>query len=79
LLKKETDRGGLIRLMTHTIKFKNEFRETQTLKTTLYDLIESILDELNEDEARLTVQVVLYMLKSNEAKFINDVQKSQEF
>ena len=65
--------------MTHTIKFKNEFRETQTLKTTLYDLIESILEELNEDEARLTVQVVLYMLKSNEAKFINDVQKSKEF
>lgn len=65
--------------MTHMIKFKNEFRETQTLKTTLYDLIESILDELNEDEARLIVQVVLYMLKSNEAKFINDVQKSQEF
>ena len=64
--------------MTQTIKFKNEFRETQTLKTTLYDLIESILEELNEDEARLTVQVVLYMLKSNEAKFINDVQKSQE-
>jgi hypothetical protein len=65
--------------MTQTIKFKNEFRETQTLKTTLYDLIESILEELNEDEARLIVQVVLYMLKSNEAKFINDVQKSQEF
>jgi hypothetical protein len=65
--------------MTQTIKFKNEFRETQTLKTTLYDLIESILEELNEDEAKLTVQVVLYMLKSNEAKFINDVQKSQEF
>jgi hypothetical protein len=65
--------------MTQTIKFKNESRETQTLKTTLYDLIESILEELNEDEARLTVQVVLYMLKSNEAKFINDVQKSQEF
>ena len=65
--------------MTHMIKFKNEFRETQTLKTTLYDLIESILDELNEDEARLIVQVVLYMLKSNEAKFISDVQKSQEF
>jgi hypothetical protein len=65
--------------MTQTIKFKNEFRETQTLKTTLYDLIESILEELNEDEARLTVQVVLYMLKSNEAKFINDVQKSQKF
>ena len=65
--------------MTHMIKFKNEFRETQTLKTTLYDLIESILDELNEDDARLIVQVVLYMLKSNEAKFINDVQKSQEF
>ena len=64
--------------MTQTIKFKNEFRETQTLKTTLYDLIESILEELNEDEAKLTVQVVLYMLKSNEAKFINDVQKSQE-
>ena len=65
--------------MTHMIKFKNEFRETQTLKTTLYDLIESILDELNEDDARLIVQVVLYMLKSNEAKFISDVQKSQEF
>jgi hypothetical protein len=65
--------------MTNMIKFKDEFRETQTLKTTLYDLIESILEELNEDEARLTVQVVLYMLKSNEAKFINDVQKSQEF
>ena len=64
--------------MTQTIKFKNEFRETQTLKTTLYDLIESILEELNEDEAKLTVQVVLYMLKSNEAKFINHVQKSQE-
>jgi hypothetical protein len=65
--------------MTQTIKFKNEFRETQTLKTTLYDLIESILEELNEDEAKLTVQVVLYMLKSNEGKFINDVEKSQEF
>ena len=65
--------------MTQTIKFKNEFRETQTLKTTLYDLIESILEELNEDEAKLAVQVVLYMLKSNEAKFINDVEKSQEF
>ena len=65
--------------MTQTIRFKNEFRETQTLKTTLYDLIESILEELNEDEAKLTVQVVLYMLKSNEAKFINDVEKSQEF
>lgn len=65
--------------MTQTIKFKNEFRETQTLKTTLYDLIESILEELNEDEAKLAVQVILYMLKSNEAKFINDVEKSQEF
>jgi hypothetical protein len=65
--------------MTETIRFKNEFRETQTLKTTLYDLIESILEELDEDEVRLTVQVVLYMLKCNEAKFINDVQKSQEF
>ena len=64
--------------MTQTIKFKNEFRETQTLKTTLFDLIESILEELNEDEAKLTVRVVLYMLKSNEAKFINHVQKSQE-
>ena len=65
--------------MTQTIKFKNEFRETLTLKTTLYDLIESILEELNEDEAKLTMQVILYMLKSNEAKFINDVQKSQKF
>lgn len=63
--------------MTQTIKFKNEFRETQILKTTLYDLIESILEELNEDEANLAVQVVLYMLKSTEAKFINDVQKFQ--
>jgi hypothetical protein len=66
-------------MMTQTIKFKNEFRETHTLKTTLYDLIESILEELNEDEAKLTMQVILYMLKSNEAKFINHVEKSQEF
>ena len=65
--------------MTQTITFKNASRESLTLKTTLYDLIESILEELNEDEAKLTVQVVLYMLKSTEAKFINDVQMSQEF
>ena len=65
--------------MTQTITFKNASRESLTLKTTLYDLIESILEELNEDEANLAVQVVLYMLKSTEAKFINDVQKSQEF
>ena len=61
--------------MTQTITFKNASREFLTLKTTLYDLIESILEELNEDEARLAVQVVLYMLKSTEAKFINNVQK----
>ena len=65
--------------MTQTITFKNASRESLTLKTTLYDLIESILEELNEDEANLAVQVVLYMLKSTEAKFVNDVQKSQEF
>ena len=65
--------------MTQRITFKNASRESLTLKTTLYDLIESILEELNEDEANLAVQVVLYMLKSTEAKFINDVQKSQEF
>jgi len=65
--------------MTQTITFKNASRESLTLKTTLYDLIESILEELNEDEAKVAVQVVLYMLKSTEAKFINDVQKSQEF
>ena len=62
--------------MTQTITFKNASRESLTLKTTLYDLIESILEELNEDEANLAVQVVLYILKSTEAKFINnDVQK----
>jgi hypothetical protein len=65
--------------MTQTITFKNASRESLTLKTTLYELIESILEELNEDEAKLAVQVVLYMLKSTEAKFINDVQKAQEF
>jgi hypothetical protein len=65
--------------MTQTITFKNASRESLTLKTTLYDLIESILEQLNEDEANLAVQVVLYMLKSTEAKFINDVQKIQEF
>jgi hypothetical protein len=65
--------------MTQTITFKNASRESLTLKTTLYDLIESIIEELNEDEAKLTVQVVLYMLKTSEAKFINDFQKSQEF
>jgi hypothetical protein len=65
--------------MTQTITFKNASRESLTLKTTLYDLIESILEELNEDETKLAVQVVLYMLKSTEAKFINDVQKSREF
>jgi hypothetical protein len=65
--------------MTQTITFKNASRESLTLKTTLYDLIESIIEELNEDEAKLIVQVVLYMLKSTEAKFINDVQKFQEF
>jgi hypothetical protein len=65
--------------MSQKITFKNASRESLTLKTTLYDLIESILEELNEDEANLAVQVVLYMLKSTEAKFINDVQKSQEF
>ena len=65
--------------MTQTITFKNASRESLTLRTTLYDLIESILEELNEDEANLAVQVVLYMLKSTEAKFVNDVQKSQEF
>jgi hypothetical protein len=65
--------------MTQTITFKNASRESLTLKTTLYDLIESILEELNEDEAKLAVQVVLYMLKPTEAKFINDVQMSVEF
>jgi hypothetical protein len=65
--------------MTQTITFKNASRESLTLKTTLYDLIESILEELNEDEAKLAVQVVLYMLKTTEAKFINDVQMSVEF
>ena len=65
--------------MTQTITFKNASRESLTLKTTLYDLIESIIEELNEDEAKLTVQVVLYMLKTSEAKFINDFKKSQEF
>jgi hypothetical protein len=65
--------------MTQTITYKNASRESLTLKTTLYDLIESILEELNEDETKLAVQVILYMLKTTEAKFINDVQMSPEF
>jgi hypothetical protein len=65
--------------MTQAIILKNAPTESLTLKTTLYDLIESIIEELNEDEAKLTVQVVLYMLKTTEAKFINDAQKPKNF
>jgi hypothetical protein len=48
---------------------KNAFSESLTLKTTLYDLIESIYEELKEDEADLIVQIVSHMLKSTRAKF----------
>ena len=65
--------------MTQPMTLKNAFRESLTLKTTLYDLIESSYEELNEDEADLIVQIVLHMLKSTRAKFISDVQKFQKF
>ena len=63
--------------MTQAIILKNAFTESLTLKTTLYDLIESIDEELKEDEADLIVQIVSHMLKSNRAKFIGDVKKFQ--
>jgi hypothetical protein len=65
--------------MTQTMTLKNAFPESLTLKTTLYDLIESIYEELKDDEADLIVQIVLHMLKSTRAKFISDVQKFQKF
>jgi hypothetical protein len=58
---------------------KNAFTESLTLKTTLYDVIESIYEELKEDEEDHIVQIVLHMLKSTRAKFVSDVQKFQKF
>ncbi len=63
--------------MTQAIILKNAFTESLTLKTTLYDLIESIYEELKEDEADLIVQIVSHMLKSTRAKFIGHVKKLQ--
>jgi hypothetical protein len=63
--------------MTQAIVLNNAFTESLTLKTTLYDLIESIYEELKEDEADLIVQIVSHMLKSTRAKFIGDGQKFQ--
>jgi hypothetical protein len=63
--------------MTQAIILNNALTESLTLKTTLYDLIESIYEELKEDEADLIVQIVSHMLKSTRAKFIGDGQKFQ--
>ena len=63
--------------MTQAIILKNTFTESLTLKTTLYDLIESINEELKEDETDLMVQIVSHMLKSTRAKFIGDIKKFQ--
>ena len=63
--------------MTQEIILKNAFAESLTLKSTFYDLIESIDEELKEGEAELIVQIVSHMLKSNRAKFIGDVKKLQ--
>jgi hypothetical protein len=65
--------------MTQTMTLKNAFTESLTLKTTLFDLIESIYEELKEDETDLIVQIVSHMLKSTRAKFDGDVQKFQNF
>jgi protein tyrosine phosphatase len=58
---------------------KNAFTESLTLKTTLYDVIESIYEELKEDEEDDIVQIVLHMLKSTRAKFVSDVEKFKKF
>lgn len=64
--------------MTQTMTLKNAFTEFLILKTSLYDLIESIEEELKEDEADLILQIVPHMLKSTRAKFISDVGDLQK-
>ena len=58
--------------MTQAMILKNASTESVTLKTTLYDLIESINEELEEDETDLIVEIVSHMLKSTRARFIGD-------
>ena len=58
--------------MTEAMILKNASTESVTLKTTLYDLIESINEELEEDETDLIVEIVSHMLKSTRAKFTGD-------
>lgn len=49
--------------------------ESTTTKTTLYELIEAISEELLPGEDRLVTEVVLHLLNTEKIKFLGDLGK----
>lgn len=54
--------------------FKRRYPQSTVVKTTLYELIDSISDEVLPCEEKLVVEVVLNMFNTEKIKFINNVK-----
>jgi hypothetical protein len=54
--------------------FKRRYPQQTVVKSTLYELIDVISDEVLPGEEKLVVEVVVHMFNTEKIKFTNDVK-----
>jgi DNA replication initiation complex subunit (GINS family) len=54
--------------------FKRRYPQQTVVKTTLYELVDAISDEVLPDEEKLVVEVVVNMFNTEKIKFTNNAK-----